>query len=166
MGSGPAPLFANLFLYCQEHRLIKDIQKKDLIKARKLCNIFRFIDDFNAISDFGIFESNFKDTYSKELELRRDNDNNAVAKVQIQTSRQKKKKFQISLFDKIDSFPFSIVRMCEKSSNIPSNIFYMSTRAEYLRIARACNSQNSFLNSINPFVRRMISQVAKKMQNS
>ena len=42
----------------------------------------------------------------------------------------------------------------------------MSTRAEYLRIARACNNQNSFLNSINPFVRRMISQGAKKCRTA
>ena len=51
--------------------------------------------------------------------------------------------------------------MPEKSSNIPSNIFYLSIGAQCLRIARACNNQNSFLNSINSLVRCMISQKAK-----
>ena len=74
--------------------------------------------------------------------------------------------FQTGLFDKRDSFPFSIVRMPRKSSKIPSNIFYMSTEAECLETARVCNNQNSFLNSINPLERRMISQEAKKMPNS
>ena len=45
MGSDPAPFFANMFLYFYEGKWIKDLQKKDLIKARKPCNAFRFIDD-------------------------------------------------------------------------------------------------------------------------
>ena len=36
----------------------------------------------------------------------------------------KARKFQFSLFDERDSFPFSIVRMPDKSSNIPSSIVY------------------------------------------
>ena len=38
----------------------------------------------------------------------------------------------------------------------------MSIGAECLRIARACNTQNSFLNSINPLVCCMALQEAKK----
>ena len=38
----------------------------------------------------------------------------------------------------------------------------MSVGAECLEIARTYNNQNSFLNSINPSVRDMISQGAKK----
>ena len=38
----------------------------------------------------------------------------------------------------------------------------MSIVAEYLRIARACNKQNSFLNPINPLVTHMISHGEKK----
>ena len=79
MGSDPAPLFANLFLYYYESRWIKDLQKNGLIKARKLCNVFCSIDDLNAINDAGIFESNFRDIYQEELELLRENGNNAEA---------------------------------------------------------------------------------------
>ena len=34
-------------------------QKSDLIKARKLCNIFRFIDDLNSLNNGGEFKSNY-----------------------------------------------------------------------------------------------------------
>ena len=121
-----------------------------MINARKLCNNFRFIGDLNAVNDAGIFESNFGDIYPEELELRRENGNNAEATFFRFRHQEKKKKFQIDLFDKRQSAPLSIVRMPEKSSNILSIIFYISIGAECLRIARACNNQNSFLNSINP----------------
>ena len=109
----------------------------DLIKVRKLCNVFLFIDDLNAINHAGIFESNSRDIYPEELELRRENGNNAEATFLDLDIKTKINKFQIDLFDKRDSFPFSIVRMPEKSSNIPSNISYMSIGADCLRIARA-----------------------------
>ena len=44
--------------------------------------------------------------------------------------------FVYKLYDKRDSFPFSIVRMPYLSSNIPYNIFYNSILSELLRIAR------------------------------
>ena len=63
MGSDPAPFFANLFLYFYESKWINELKKNDLIKARKICNIFRFIDDLNSISDGGEFESNYSNIY-------------------------------------------------------------------------------------------------------
>ena len=87
-----------------------------------MCDVFRFVDDLNTINDAGIFESNFIDIYPKELELHRENGNNAEATFLDLDIKIKK------------SFPYSIVRMPEKSSNIPSNIFCMSTGAECLRI--------------------------------
>ena len=42
----------------------------------------------------------------------------------------------------------------------------MSAGDECLRIARAYSNQNSFLNSINPLARRLISQEAKKCRIS
>ena len=48
---------------------MNELKKNDLIKARKLCNIFRFIDDLNSINDDGEFESNYSNIYPKELQL-------------------------------------------------------------------------------------------------
>ena len=57
MGSDPARFFANLFLYFYESKWMNELKKSDLIKARKLCNIFKLINDLNSISDGG--ESNY-----------------------------------------------------------------------------------------------------------
>ena len=51
MGFAPASFFANLFLYFYETKLMNKLKKNDLIKVRKLCNIFRFIDYLNSIND-------------------------------------------------------------------------------------------------------------------
>ena len=69
MGSDPAPFFANLYLYFYESKWMNELKKNDLIKARKLCNIFRFIGDLNIINDGGEFESNYSNNYSEELQL-------------------------------------------------------------------------------------------------
>ena len=163
MGSDPAPFFANLFLYYYESKWMNELKKKDLIRARKLCNIFRFIDDLNALNDAGEFENNYQHIYPEELELGKENSNNLDASFLDLDIKVKDGQFQVGLFDKRDAFPFTIVRMPYKSSNIPSsNIFYSSICAETLRIARASNNSNSFSSSIKPLVTRMLKQGAYK----
>ena len=67
-------------------------------------------------------------------------------------------KFHFGLFDNRDSFPFSIVRMPDKSSNVPSSIVYSAIGAESLRIARASNNPESFSTTIKPLIARMSRQ--------
>ena len=67
-------------------------------------------------------------------------------------------KFRFGLFDKRDSFPFSIIRISDKSSNVPSNIVYSDIGAESLRIARASNNPESLSTAIKPFIVRMSRQ--------
>ena len=67
-GSEPAPFFVNLFIYFYESKGINEIKNKDLIKARKLCNIFRFIDDINSINDDEKLETDYFNIYLEELE--------------------------------------------------------------------------------------------------
>ena len=55
-------------------------------------------------------------------------------------------------------FLFSIVRMSNKSSNIPSSIVYSAIGAESLRIARASSNPESFSTSIKPLIARMSRQ--------
>ena len=52
-------------------------------------------------------------------------------------------KFHFGLFDKRASFPFSIVRMPEKSGNVPSGVVYSVIGAELLRTAKASNNRAS-----------------------
>ena len=67
-------------------------------------------------------------------------------------------KFYFGLFDKRDSFPFSILRMPGKSSNVPSGIVYSAIGAASLRTARASNIPESFSTAIKALISRMSSQ--------
>ena len=79
MGSDPAPFFANLFLYYYENKWINGLKKTDLITARKIKNIFKFIDDLNSMNDNNIFFENIANIYPEELELGKENTNDQEA---------------------------------------------------------------------------------------
>ena len=123
MGSDSAPFFANLFLYFYESKWMNELKKNDPIKARKLYNIFRFIDDLNSINDGGEFESNYL-TYPEELQLGKENNDKNQASFLDLNIKIKDGEFYFDLFDKRDSFPFSIVTMPDKSGNVPSSTVY------------------------------------------
>ena len=131
---------------------MNELKKNDLIKARKLCNIFRFIDDLNSINDGGEFESNYSNIYPEELQLGKKNTNKPDSSFLDLNIKRKDGKFHFGLFDKRDSFPFSIVRMPDKLSHVPSSIVYSAIGAESLRIARASNNPESFSTAIKPIV--------------
>ena len=63
-------------------------------------------------------------------------------------------KSHFGLFDKRDSFPLSIVRMLDKSSNVPSSTVYSVIGAESMRIARASNNTESFSTAVKPLIAR------------
>ena len=71
MGSDPAPFMANIFLYYYESQFIKKCRREKNKGVYKFGNIFRFIDDLNAINDNGEFEKNIKNIYPEELELKK-----------------------------------------------------------------------------------------------
>ena len=161
MGSDPAPFMANLFLYHFESKWLKDLKKTNLLHARKFSNTFRFIDDLNAMNDCGLFESHFHEIYPSELELKKEhgNDNASFLDLSIHLREQH---FEVRLFDKRDAFPFDIVRMPQRHSNIPSRIFYSSIGAEVLRIGRTSSNVISFIESSKKLLDRMFRQGATK----
>ena len=67
-------------------------------------------------------------------------------------------KYHFGLFGKRDSFPFSIDKMPDKSSNVPSSIVYSAIGSESLGIARASHNPESFSTAIKPFTARMSRQ--------
>ena len=52
---------------------MSELKKKALIKTRKLCNNFRFIDDLNSIDDVGEFESSYFNISPEEFQLGKEN---------------------------------------------------------------------------------------------
>ena len=158
MGSDSAPIFANLFLYFYESKWMNELKKNELIKARKLCNIFKFIDDSSSINNGGDFESNYSKINPEELQLGKENTDKHEAILLDLNIKINYEKFHFGLFDKTHSFPFSIVRIPDKSSNGPSSIVYSAIGAESLRIARASNKPESFSTAMKPLIARMSRQ--------
>ena len=159
MGSDPAPFMANFFLYSYERKYIQNLRKADVAKARLFRNTFRFIDDLLTINDNGEFEKCYRDIYPTELELKKEHSGRQVSFLDLKIELNDRS-FQTSLFDKRDDFPFSIVRMPYKESNIPSRIFYSSIGAELLRIARTTMAKECFIISAKSLIERMTKQGA------
>ena len=130
MGSDPAPFFANLFLYYYESKWLRKIQKSDLSRARKFGSVFRFIDDLLSLNDSGEFSRSLSEIYPEELLLNKENVgtlSSSFLDIEIKLSDRQ---FSSKLFDKRDNFNFSIVRMPDASSTIPSSMVYSSFSAE------------------------------------
>ena len=159
MGSDPAPFMANLFLFHYESEYVKKIQKEDIFIARRFRHTFRFIDDLIAINDDGEFERCRGDIYPPELELKKEHSGNNVSFLDLNIDI-KGRFFETSLYDKRDSFPFSIVRMPYKCSNMPLKIFKATIGGEILRIGRVSSNEEAFLNSARILLFRMKKQGA------
>ena len=69
--------------------------------------------------------------------------------------------FSSKLYDKREAFPFSVVRMPHRQSNMPSKMFYSTISAEVLRICRATSKFSDFVDSVKKLLTRMIKQGAK-----
>ena len=134
---------------------MNELKKNDLVKAKQLCNILRFIDDLNSINHGGEFESNYSYIYPEELQLGKENTDKHEVSFLGLNIKIKDEKFHFGLFEKRDSFPFSMVRISNKSSNVTSSIVYSAIGAESLRIARVSNNPESFSTAIKPLIARI-----------
>ena len=76
---------------------MNELKDNDLIKGRKLCNIFRFLGDLDSINDGGKFESKYSNTYPKELQLGKENTDKHVAEVSDLDIKIKNEKFHFCL---------------------------------------------------------------------
>ena len=104
------------------------------------------------------FESNYSNIYPEELQLVKENTDKHEASFLDLNIKIKYGKFHFGLFDKRDSFPFSIVRIPDKSSNLPSSIVYSAIGAESLRIARASNNPELFSTAVRLLIACMSRQ--------
>ena len=158
IGSDPAPLMANLFLYFYENKCVRTLKKTDLNKARKFRYTFRFI-DLTTINDNGLFEEYHNEIYPEELRLNLEGSGDRLSFLDLDLTKNNGQ-LDVKLFDKRDSFPFSIVRLPYASSNIPTNMFYSCISAEILRIGRISSNFPNFLASAKSVIDRAYKQGA------
>lgn len=159
MGIDPAPFWANLFLYTYEEQFVTNTIPTDPVKARHFHSTKRFIDDLCAINDGGEFGKVFKDIYPEELELKIEHTGQHANFLNLDISIEGDI-FVYKLYDKRDAFPFHIVRMPHKCSNIPQSIFYSALVGEFLRIARSTLKLADFVPKATELIDRMKKQGA------
>eukprot|EP00111_Clytia_hemisphaerica_P003749 TCONS_00010774-protein len=95
-----------------------------------------------------------RDIYPDKLELKIERSGNHASFLNLDITI-KDGIFIYKLFDKRDAFPFSIVRMPHKNSNLPESIFYSSSVGELLRIARSTLLFEDLKVKAKVFIQRM-----------
>ena len=135
MGIDPAPFWANLYLYFYEETYVSNLIRVDRTKARKFNSTRRFIDDLITINDDGEFGREYRNIYPAELELKVEHSGVHATFLSLD-NRIEDRKIIYKLYDKREDFPFSIVKLPHRASNIPTNLFYSALGGEFLRIAR------------------------------
>ena len=106
MVSDPVVLFANWFLYFYESNSMNELKKNDLIKARKLYIIFRFIDDSISIIGGGKFQSIYCRIYLEELEIGKKITINTGLVFWMWRSKQGMESFKLASLIKVTHFYF------------------------------------------------------------
>ena len=137
MGSNPAALMGNLFLYYFKNKLIFNLKKSSLHIKHSINNTFSFVNYLCAISDNGLFVKYFKEIHLEGLELKKENIFSTKATFFDIVIMMKDHKISTKLYDKGDLFPFEIVLMLFVNSNIPSKIFCSTFGSGILRFARS-----------------------------
>ena len=161
MGSDPAPFFANLFLSHYEAKWIKTLSRTDYARAKRVFNVFRFIDDLVILNDQGEFSRSFLEIYPEQLVLNKENDNTNMKASYLDLNISiSDNRFEYELYDKRNAFTFPIVRFPFNSSNMPTKMFYATISTEILRICRASSKYQTFINHCKPFLLRMRKQNA------
>ena len=161
MGIDPAPFWANLYLHQFENRFMKDLLKSDIMTARRFHGCSRFIDDLLCLNDDGKFNDSYRKIYPRDLELKCEHhgEHATFLDLEIKISNGE---FVYKLYDKRDEFPFFVVRMPDRSSNIPSYIFYGTIMSEIIRIARSTLLLDDLVPRIGALFKRMLNQGADR----
>ncbi len=122
MGISCAPLLANLFLMTYEYKFMERLEKDNIHKARKFNFTSRYIDDLISLNNED-FHEHMSDIYPKELCVKQENTSPTSASyldLQIDIENQP---FHTKLYDKRDSFNFSIVNFpFVEESNITEGV--------------------------------------------
>ena len=127
------------------------------VRALKLNGCSRFINDMVCLNDGFEFEKHRSEICPKDLELKCEHLGTSATFLEHDVAIQNNI-FLYKLFDKRDAFPFSIVRMPDLSSNIPSSAFYGAVFLKLLRIGRVTLLFDDFVPKASQLYQRMCLQ--------
>ena len=110
------------------------VKKRSIRQARRLANVFIFIDDIVAVSGGGDFEWGFKEIYPPEVII--ENENLIMKNVLDLFIKAGNKQFYMHLYKKRGDSPFSKVRTTYWRSSSSSRMFSSTYGVEFLRTLR------------------------------
>lgn len=148
MGTDPAPYMANAHLYFYEFKFQELQTKQNYSLAKSLNNTFRYIDDVTPLNDKGNFSKYYKDIYPSDLLLSKENEGTKEAAVLDVYLQVNDGKYLTRVFDKTDSFNFSINKYPSLSSNVPNKILYEVFYSQILRPLKICNNVDAFIERV------------------
>ena len=143
MGTDCAPLLANLFLFYYEYKYMKNLVKDNLQVAMKFNGTMRYIDDLLTLNNRG-FASKIPDIYPPELDLKTTTESPTTVSYLDILITINNGQYATAVYDKRDSFNFSIVNFPYLSSNIPSKPAYGVYISQLVRIGRICDNFEQF----------------------
>ena len=108
MGTDCAPLLANLFLFYYEYKYMKNLVKDNLQAAMKFNGTMRYIDDLLTLNNSG-FASKIPDIYPPELDLKKTTESPTTVSYLDILITINNGQYVTAVYDKRDSFNFSIV---------------------------------------------------------
>ena len=136
----PAPLTADLFLYCYERDFMYDLHKS---KRHDLTDMFkdtsRYLDDIFTI-DNPEFEKYIPDTYPAELQLNKANTSDKETSFLDLNIKVICSDIHTSIYDKRDDLGFPIVNFPWLSGDVPRLPSYGIYISQSVRFARCCTS--------------------------
>ena len=144
MGTDCAPLLANLFLFYYEYKYMKSLIKNNIMLAEKFNYTMRYIADLLALNKSS-FACETGDIYPRELILKKTTECPTILAYLDVLITIDNGKYSTTVFDKRDTFNFSIVNFPHMSSNIPSKLAY----GVYIsRMGRICDSYDIVFTAI------------------
>ena len=159
MGISCAPLLANLFLLTYEYNFLEKLTKTNIHQARNFNFVFRYIDDLICLNN-DHFTSVISSIYPPELDVKRENHSPKEAPyLDLFITVNNNNYFDTCLYDKRDSFNFSIINYpYVSSSNIPQNPAYGIYTSRLISIARACDHYIDFEKRHNSLCEKLFKQ--------
>ena len=118
MGTDCAPLLANLFLFYYEYKYMKNLVKDNLQAAMKFNGTMRYIDDLLTLNNSG-FASKIPDIYPPELDLKKTTEYLTTVSYLDILITINNGQYVTAVYDKRDSFNFSIVNFPYLSATFP-----------------------------------------------
>ena len=120
---------------------MKNLVKDNLQAAMKFNGTMRYIDDLLTLNNSS-FASKIPDIYPPELDLNKTTESPTTVSYLDILITINEGKYVTAVYDKRDSFNFSIVNFPYLSSNIPSKPAYGVYISQLVRIGRICEQSN------------------------